>query len=182
MILNHHLTAILIFATIFFSGFSGKAQNDIDTIRIEKKGVCYLYYQNGKVLNFKQLSSLTRENKEAYQFMTKAKDQNIAAFAFAFVGGGCLGYSLGYALVSVMDGNPLNKSLFYSLLGVGVGLTGIGIVFDISAKKTIKKGIDAYNNSTKQKNNTNLNLGFSPNRMSIRLNFYPPLTINPLTL
>ena len=165
---KHYFTAILIFAAIVLSGFSVQAQNDADMITIAKKGV---YYQNEKQVNFKQLMTLTQGNKEVYGYMVKAQNMNAAAIGFGIVGGGCLGFSLGYALGAAMFGNPKNKPLFFSLLGAGAVLTGIGIAFDVGANNKVKEGISIYNQFIKQRNSTNINLGFSTNGASLQLNF-----------
>jgi hypothetical protein len=41
----------------------------------------------------------------------------------------------------------------------------------ISISHKVRKGVTVFNNAIKQKNNTYLDLGFSPNGMMLRLNF-----------
>ena len=164
---KHYFTAILIFAAIVLSGFSVQAQNDADTIRIDGRR----YYQKNIKLNIAQLVNISTVDKTAFRFIQKAQYQNFAACCFGIVGGGCLGFSLGYALGAAMFGNPMNKPLFFSLLGAGAVLTGIGIAFDVGANNKVKEGISIYNQFIKQRNSTNINLGFSTNGASLQLNF-----------
>ena len=168
---KHYLTAIFIFAFIFLSSFNANSQSSSDTIKIVKSGLGNTYYHNGNILNFKQLTSTLHANKEAYGFLEKASSMRVGSYIFGCLGGGFLGFSLGHALGRAMVGAPINKTLFFSMLGAGVGFTGIGIAFDVGANKKIKEGVTVYNNALKQKNNANLDLGFSPNGVIMRLNF-----------
>jgi len=168
---KHYLTAILIFTTFLLSCFSAKSQNISETITIARKGIGYAYYQNGKVLNFSQLLSLTKENTEAYNFLIKADNWKITGLFFGVIGGGCLGYSLGYALGAAMAGNSINMKILLPVSLVGTGLTFCSFIFEIVSKDNIRKGVDIYNNSIKQKNNPNIDIGISTNGMMFRLNF-----------
>jgi len=172
-------TTILIIATVFFSGFSGKSQNNQDTISIVKGKFGYTYQQGNKIMNLKQLMYLTYpSNKEAFRLMRKSNNLRNASTVFGFAGGGCLGFALGYALARslsynsiTMYYNPINRPLFFSFLGAGVGLIGIGIGFEIVAKSNLKEAIDVYNHDIKQKNSANLDLGLTSNGMMMKLNF-----------
>ena len=170
---KHYFTTILIFATILLFCFSTHAQNnsDIDTIRIVKKGLGYVYYKDNEMLNFKQLLSITSSNLEAFRLIEKSNSVRNVGYVFAIAGGGCVGYSLGYALGNAMFGNTMNKGLFFSTLGAGVALIGIGIGFEVSANNKAKAGIDLFNNAIKQSSNTNLDLGFSSGGVMLRMNF-----------
>ena len=168
---KHYVTSIVIIALIFLSVFSVKAQKKSDTIRIEKSGLGYVYYKNNVMLNFKQVMDLTKENKKAYRLMEQSTNMRTGAYIFAVAGGGFLGYSLGYALGRAISGNPINKPVFFSMLGAGAVFTGIGIAFDVGANNKAKAGVELFNQSKKQMNNTNLDVGFSPNGVNLRLNF-----------
>jgi len=169
---KHSLTAILIFIAIFLSGFSSNAQNGSDTIRIVRKGLSYVYYKGDDMLNFKQLMNITTSNLEAFKLIEKSKNMRYTGYIFAIAGGGCLGYSLGYALGTAMLGNTLNKSLFFSMLGTGVVLIGVwSIGFEVGANNKVREGIAVYNNGIRQKNNANLDLGFSSGGVMLRLSF-----------
>jgi hypothetical protein len=41
----------------------------------------------------------------------------------------------------------------------------------VQSADNLRKGVDIFNNTIKQKNNTNIDLGFSPNGMILKLNF-----------
>jgi len=168
---KHYFAAIIIIALIFLSGFSGKAQNSSDTIRIVKSGLGYLYYQDDVTLNFKQVMALTKENKKACRLMEQATNMRGAAYVFAAFGGGFAGYALGYALGCAMYGNPMNQPLFFIMLGAGAAFIGIGVAFEAGANNKVKAGVELFNQSKKQTNNPNLGLNFSPNGVNLRLNF-----------
>jgi hypothetical protein len=168
---KYYLATILIFVAFFLSGFSSNAQNGSDTIRVVKKGLGYIYYKDNQMLNFKQAMHLTASNPEAFRLLEKSNSMRNAGYIFAAAGGGCVGYSLGYALGIAMFGNTMNKGLFFSTLGAGAVLIGIGIGFEVGANNKAKAGIDLFNNAIKQSSNTNLDLGFSPGGVMLRLNF-----------
>jgi Na+/H+ antiporter NhaC len=61
--------------------------------------------------------------------------------------------------------------VFPPFLGAGVALIAIGIGFEVRANNRAKEGVAVYNNSIKQKSNANLDLGFSPNGVILKLSF-----------
>jgi hypothetical protein len=168
---KHPLSVILIFTAIFLYCFSVQAQSSSDTIRLEKKGLGYIYYKGNTVLNFKQVMYLSSDNGRAYYILEKSRDMRNASYFFGIVGGGCLGFSLGYALAGAILANPIKMPLFISLMGSGVLFIGIGFAFEIGANNKAKEGIAVYNLSIKQKDNTSFNFGISTNGVMLRLNF-----------
>jgi len=168
---KHYFTTILFFMVIFLFTYSVKSQNGSDTIRIVKKGLGYVYYKDNAMLNFKQVMTLTKSNTKAFRLMEKSNNMRVGSYIFGIAGGGCLGYSLGYVLGAAMFGNTINKPVFFSLLGVGAVFIGVGIGFEVGANNKAKEGVTIFNNSIKQSSNTNLDLGFSPAGVMLRLNF-----------
>jgi len=168
---KHHLTTILIFAAIFLSCFSSNAQNSSGLIRAEKRGLGYIYYKDNVMLNFRQVMQATSSNPEALKLMKESNNMRNVGYVFAFLGGGCVGYSLGYALGRTISNNEINYGIFGAVLGVGAALIGVGISFEVGANKKAKEGVDVFNNAIRQKNNANLDLGFSPGGVMLRLNF-----------
>ena len=168
---KHYLSAIFIFAIFVLTTISAKSQNNSDTIRMEKKGLGYVYYKDEALLNFKQAMQLTHSTPEAYRLMEKSNNMRVASYIFGFAGGLSLGFSLGHALGSLMVGNPINETLFYPMLGGGAALIGIGFGLEVGANKKTKKAIAVYNNSIKQKNTQTLDLGISANGIMLKLNF-----------
>jgi hypothetical protein len=113
--------------------------------------------------------SLLKEDKIALKLMEKSKNRRVTGYCFAFAGGACIGYSLGYLLGRGLGGSIINPEEFMPLLGAGLGLVAVGICFEIGANSKAKKAIAVYNNSKKQ--NTTLNLGLCTNGMMVRFNF-----------
>jgi len=120
MNVRHYLTAILIFSVIFLSVFSVHAQNQnsSDEIRIVSSGIGYAFYQNNKKLSMGQLANVTQENAEAHRYIIKAVNRDFASVVFGVAGGGCVGFSLGYALGAAIRGNPLNMKMFLPVLNL----------------------------------------------------------------
>ena len=166
-----YLTTFLIFIPVFLFCFSSNAQNSSDTIRIARKGLGTVYYHDTKELTFKQAKALTKDNQAAYRLMQKADTMRVASYALGIVGGVALGFSLGHAIGRVMVGNTINKPLFFSMLGAGVVFIGISIGCEVGANNNAKEAVAIFNNAIKQSNNANLDLGFSPGGVMLRLNF-----------
>ena len=166
-----YLTAILFFAAIFLSGFSGSAQNSADTIRIEKNGLGYMYSKDNVTLYVKQIRALTASNPEARKLLEEYDYRRISSYGLAILGGGCIGWALGDVIGSSMYGNPIHKPVFFSLLGAGAVFMGGAIASDAIANHRLKAAVVLYNKSQRENNNTKLDLGFSPNGVNLRLNF-----------
>jgi len=168
---KHHLTTILIFVAIFLSDFSGNAQHSSDTIRMVKKTNGYFYYVKNVALSKWEVMQLLNKNDNAYKLMVKSDNLRNASRVFGVVGSIGVGVSLGYALGSAISSNPLETKVFIPCLLAGAALMGFGIAFEIGANNKAKEGVAIYNNAIKQKSVTNLDVGFSINGMSLRLNF-----------
>jgi hypothetical protein len=168
---KHHFTAILFFAILFLSCLSVKSQNSADTIRIVEDEIDIDYFLNQKRLSYKLLMDLTKENRAAYKIIDEAYSLHKMSIFFDCAGGLLVGYAAGYAIGKAIVGNIFNLKVFLPILGTGIALTSIGIGFEAGATKKAKKGVAVYNQSIKQKNNANLNLGFYPNGMALKMNF-----------
>ena len=163
---KQNLTAILFLVVIFLLNFSVKSQSTSDTISMVKKGGGHSYYMNNETLSKAQLMRLLNEDKTAIKLMEMSNNRRVVGYCFAFAGGFCLGYSLGYLIM----GSSPNIGVLVSLLGAGACLVTVGICFEVGAKNKAKEAIAVYNNS-KRKNNTTLNLGLCSNGMVVKLNF-----------
>jgi hypothetical protein len=147
------------------------SQNSSDTISLKNKLIGYVYYKNNVKLSFEQVMLEVGSNPKAYKLMKISNNMQNAGYIFAIAGISSLGFSLGYALICEIYRNKINKTLFFTTFGSGLGFIGVGISFEIGSSILAKKGITIFNNSIKQRNNTNLDLGISPNGIMLRLNF-----------
>jgi len=168
---KHYLSTILIFSVIVLSVFLGNAQNCSETIRMIPKGFGYVYYQDNVMLNFTQVMQAASSHKEAFKLLEKSKNMRNISYVFATAGSGCLGFSLGYLIGIAISNNKVNQPLFFSALGAGVAFIGVSIGLEFGAVNKTKEAIDIFNNAIKQKINANLDLGFSPGGVMLRLNF-----------
>ena len=166
-----YLTAILFFAIIFLSHFSGNAQKISDTISIVKDGFDTDYYQKGQKLDLGQLVDIVKENSVACSFIEKAYTLHVIGVVFDVAGGVYFGFSAGYAIGCAITGNLVNLKVLLPLLGASAGFIICGITCEIVSKNKIHRGVKLFNQSKKQSNNTNLDFGFSPNGVNLRLNF-----------
>jgi hypothetical protein len=168
---KHYLTTVLIFSAIFLFCFSAKSQNSSDTIRMEKNGLRTVYYHKNKIVNPYELRYIAYTNKTAEKFLQEAQTLHTASMFLGGVGGFAVGFSAGYAIVRAINNAPVNWAVVLPFLGIGSAFVICGISFDVMAKQRIAVGVNIYNNSIKQKNNANLNLGISTNGMALKLNF-----------
>jgi len=168
---KHYLPTILLFTVIALSVFSSNAQNSSDLIRMAKKTFGYAYYKDNERLNFSQIIQLTTSNPTSLKLTEQAYYMRYAGYAFSGIGGFSLGFALGHALGRAVAGKSIDEKLFYPLLGAGAGLIVVGICLEFGAINKTKHAVAAYNNAIRQENNTNLDLGFSPGGVMLRLNF-----------
>jgi len=76
----------------------------------------------------------------------------------------------GYAIGCAITKNLVNLNLLLPLLGAGTSFIVGGVICEIVSNSKMQKGVLAYNNTIKQKNNTSLYLGFAPTGMTLKLN------------
>jgi len=168
---KHYLTTILIFATILLFCFSVQSQNSSDTIRMVKKVGNYKCYRNNERLSMSQLMYITQNNEKAYRYIIKANNLRFTSQLLGVVGGGCFGYSLGYVIGRSIADYPIEIKKIVPFLLVGSGTVIFSITFWAISNENLRKGLDIYNHSIKQKNNPQFNLGFSPYGTTLQINF-----------
>jgi len=164
---KHYVTTLIFFVMIF----TARAQNASDTIGIVKKGAgINYYYQNGNSLNFNQLRDLTKDNQMACKFMQQAYNLRMVKNALYIVGGTSIGFSIVYFIPgAVITG--IKTDIFIPFLCTGVGLLVAGGICQLYVNVKVLKGVTAFNDAIKQKNNANIDLGISTHGMMLRLNF-----------
>jgi hypothetical protein len=169
---KHIFPAILIFAAILLFSNRCQAQNTSDELKVVRDWFLgYTASQHGKILTYSQLINITRDNVEACKYVRKAYSCKTAGVFFGVVGGGCLGFSLGYVLSLALYDSPIEMKIFLPFIAAGAGMVVCSITFDALATQNLRKGVDIFNKSIKQKNSTNIDLGFMPNGMFLRFNF-----------
>jgi len=137
------------------------AQISTDTLVI-KKGLTF--QQNQKTYTFKEVPALMHNNKQAYEFIQKARTQSIISNVLSFAGGGFIGWPLGTAIA----GGEAN----WTLAAIGAGLIVVAIPVFSSAKKNATKAVQIYNEGVQtQQNNLSVNLGVTPQGVGLQINF-----------
>ncbi len=155
-------TLILIIVLI---SLSGTAQSLTDTISIESSR----YYQNGNMLNVKQLAQVVKSNQQAYDKVQSAQGNNTLANILSIPGGFLIGWPLGTAIAG---GEPN-----WLLAGVGAGLIAIAIPVSITAKNQAAEGVRLYNNSLgnqtffEKQQKPSINLGITHNGVGVIMRF-----------
>jgi len=134
MNIKHFLIKTVFFTTIFLSVFYVKSQNSSEAITVVRKGLGYAYYQNDKMLNINQIANITRENADVHKYLVKSDVWWITGICFGIAGGGCIGYSLGYALGCTIAGNSIEMKKVLPSFLVGAGLSCCSIIFEVVSK------------------------------------------------
>lgn len=152
---------VSLFLTILINAFG---QGKTDTIEI-KKNFGTAFYQNGKRLSLNKLSKILQSDIEASKEMAMAKKNYRIGSVISF-GGGAL---IGWGLATALSGDDEN----WVLVGVGAGLVAVSYPFSSSCTKHAKKAVSIFNSNIKQTslNRFELNIGFSYNRIGMRLTF-----------
>lgn len=156
------ITALCLF--LFATGLN--AQDQTDSIRSKKSLGTYIYFQNDKALRNKQLLEVMNNNQEAYELMKSAKNNSTWAGIFGALGGGLIGWPLGWAIAGG-DDPP------WYLAGIGAGLIIVGIPFNSKYNRLSKQAVDIYNNSIEARGKTppELELGMTQNGVGVVLRF-----------
>jgi hypothetical protein len=132
-------TAFFIAFLIFSLSFSSYAQSK-DSIYVVKK-MATVFMKDGKYLQPKDLLALTKSNPDAYKEMKRAKLNYDFAFGLGYIGGGFIGFPIGYALTGT---KKINWVPF--LIGAGAFI-GASIPFNRAYIRHTKNAVEIYNSS-----------------------------------
>ena len=171
MTLKHILPTILLFAVIYLSCFSSCAQYSSDTITVKKFGRESVYSYNNRIIRPYQLSDIAYSNKEAAKLFQEALHLRVAGGFLGGIGGFVVGFTAGHTIVRTTKNVPVKWAVVLPFLAIGSAFIICSISFEVLAKQRVDIGVRVFNNSIKQKNSANLNLGISTNGMIVRLNF-----------
>lgn len=154
---------IVLLCAIFFNSF-GQESNEL--ISMEKVFGGYQFTQNGKRLNFSQLSGIMKSNEVAYKEIKAAQSNNTIASVFGGAGGFLLGYPLGTAL----GGGEPN----WTMAALGAGLIIIAIPISLNANERAKNAVEVYNSSltsSSSKVKTDIKIAFTGNGIGLTVKF-----------
>jgi hypothetical protein len=112
------------------------AQLTTDQVQYSKGKIIY---HNQRVIKPKEIGPILLQNPSPAmpQYIKKYKTNNGMAAAFAGLGGGAVGFSLG----SAIGGGKINTGV----IGTGMGGILIGVLFDSFARKNLKLAVNTYN-------------------------------------
>jgi hypothetical protein len=115
--------------------------------------------------------ALTASNPKAHKLLAESKSRRNSSYIAGIAGGALAGYALGSLVGSAISGNPINEPVFYSTLIAGTIFVGIAFGLNASANFKTECAVEIFNKSQKENNNPNLNLGFSPTCVNLKLIF-----------
>jgi hypothetical protein len=114
------------------------AQGLSDTITVYKNRK---FYQNLHQLNLSELSTITKNNENAYLYIQKAKGYSGASTAVVITGAAI-------ALGGIMANN-LSVKLVAG--GIGIGIELVGLLISTGVRPNIAKGVKIFNEDLKNK-------------------------------
>ncbi len=95
------------------------------------------FFQNGKRVRMAEVIQITKVNQEANDLVRKARTNQIMSSVMAYPGSFAIGWGLGGALA----GAPIE----WGWVGAGVGLVGVGILFQSAYSKNAQLSTEIYN-------------------------------------
>ncbi len=156
------IITVLLLSCLSFS-FS---QAPSDSITVKKRFGGYVFYQDDKMLNMRQLIKIMEPNELAYKEIKSARSANTIAMIFSYTGGFLIGYPLG----TMLGGEEPN----WTIAGIGAGLVAIAIPFGIKSNNHAKNAVDFYNRGLETgsfQDNYEFNLVLTGNGIGITLLF-----------
>lgn len=127
-------TGVVIIA-IFFSA-TASAQTDTLSYSSSFFGGTRIH-QGERKMTLAAARDMMQPGTDAFKYLQKARTQSTLAIVSGFIGGALIGFELG----KMIGGKDANGAV----IGVGAGFILVGIPFDISARKNVKRSVYAYN-------------------------------------
>lgn len=139
-----------------------RSQNSTDSVYIRLQKSKMEFIQNGKILDSKEIDFILNSKSGSEQEYGKAKTNLYTSSAFAFVGGGLIGYTFGKTFAG---GGDLN----YILLGSGTVCILIAVLFQNSYKEHAKSAVKIYNQQLNSKSRSSLHFGLTSRGIGLSL-------------
>ena len=137
------LAACCLFFTCLASvGAYGQSLQKQDSITASRRGLNYIFSQNGNTLTHKELTVVTRNCTAAKEEISKAKNLEMLGVCLGGAGGGLIGFQLGSAL----SGQKMSPVA----LGAGVCLAGLSMYISTKADKRRMRAVEEYNRSLRR--------------------------------
>jgi hypothetical protein len=143
------LYSTLLVALFSLSTTGAFAQHTPDTLRaVYHKGSVVM--DGERLVKPKQIGPvlLRKNNKDVEMYYRKYKTNRDVAGVFGFIGGALVGYPLGGAIAN----QPLNTGM----LGVGLGVVAVSLLFQNGSNQNLKQAINHFNGDTSK------NMSLSP--------------------
>jgi len=156
----------LFICALLFVCSSMFGQTNNDSIIMKKVFSGYQFYQNGKVLNMTQLTSILRTNEEAYKEFQSGKSSYTLATIISCVGGFMTGWQIG----TVIAGGEPN----WGMAGAGIGLCVVSIPITNKFYNKAKVAVGTYNGGQTTNSifkDSELKLGFTGNGIGLAMTF-----------
>ena len=150
---------ILLILLLSYNFVASQSLSDTITIYKNRK-----FYQNLHQLNLSELSSITKDNENAYSYIKKAKGYSGASTAVVITGAAI-------ALGGVMA-NDLSVKLVAG--GIGIGIELVGLLISTGVKPNVAKGVKIFNEDLKNKFgplSIHIKTGFTENGFALIFTF-----------
>jgi hypothetical protein len=167
-----YIATMVLFTILFSFSNSVKSQSSFDTIKVAEKGAGVRHFYVGdNQLNFNMLMGLTHKNETAFKFMEQAYNLRLASRLLYITGGVTVCFAIVY-ISQIHNSNSFTDiKVLLPSIGGGVFIILCGGICEFFSKDKILKGVKVFNKSIKENSTANLNIGFSPTGMTLKLNF-----------
>lgn len=144
------------------------AQSKQDTISYTKVFGGYKYTEGTRLLDFKSLSTILKQNKDAYKLYKSANGYGTVAQLLSGAGGAFIGWPIGQYIST--------GKAEWQLAAIGTACVAVAIPFAILAENKLNKSVNIYNsninkNLSNSQSNTEIKLTFSGNALGLNITF-----------
>lgn len=153
--------ALVLFASLLHQ----VCAQSLDEIIVQKRGLAFTYYQNGRQLKNNELLHLLDNNPEAKKELKKAHRNMMPARALSYTGGLILAYPIS---AHIGGGVPS-----WSMAGIGAGLLFLSLPFTGAVMKREHQAIYVYNGGLQyvSKPKVNMEFGYEQKGATLKVSF-----------
>lgn len=156
----------LILVSVLFAGMLHQVcAQSLDEIIVQKRGLTFAYYHNGRQLRNNELLYLLDDNPEAKKELKKAHRNMMPARVLSYTGGLILAYPIS---AHIAGGTPS-----WTMAGIGAGLLFLSLPFTGAVMKREHQAIYVYNGGLQYaaKPRVNMEFGYEQKGATLKISF-----------
>lgn len=159
--------ALYILILFLWSNLPIFGQTHADTIQFKSAGLNFSCSMRGNNLTMAQLTAIIKTNPASIKYLNAAKLSDGISTVFVYSGSFLIGYGIGYSITK--------HNLYIDLIALGSAILLVDIPITIATKENLRKSINIYNNSVRNKpvlsDNLKLSVGITQNGVGLIVKF-----------